>query len=184
MELDKFSVLLAFAQKKHIFHSLHPFENVWIIMIHSCKPYRHTLEKRLLLMLKVLRKWTQKKYSFQWRIYWRGPKGPGPPLFLDQTEAPRAEKNFFWDRASPFSQGLDDRAPALSECLDSPLHLRIELDLIYSLFNLIIDCYLYHLLHRHRHLYRHHHHYYTDDLVIRRQKYSDIRLKNGRPRET
>ena len=134
--------------------------------------------------VKVLRKWTQKKYSFQWRIYWRGPKGPGPPLFLDQTEAPRAEKKFFWDRASAFSQGLDDRAPALSECLDSPLHLRIELDLIYSLFNLIIDCYLYHLLHRHRHLYRHHHHYYTDDLVIRRQKYSDIRLKNGRPRET
>ena len=130
--------------------------------------------------VKVLRKWTQKKYSFQWRIYWRGPKGPGPPLFLDQTEAPRAEKKFFWDRASPVSQGLDDRAPALSECLDSPLHLRIDLDLICSFLNLIIDCYLYHLLHRHRH--RHHNHYYTDDLVIRRQKYSNIRLKKWQTR--
>ena len=37
----------------------------------------------------------------------------GPPLlfsFLDQTEARRAEKNFFGNRP-PLSQGLDDRAP-------------------------------------------------------------------------
>ena len=33
----------------------------------------------------------------------------GHPLFLDQTEARRAEKNFIWDRPPPLSQGLDDR---------------------------------------------------------------------------
>ena len=33
-----------------------------------------------------------------------------PPLFLDQTEARRAEKNFF-ETAPPLSQGLDDRPP-------------------------------------------------------------------------
>ena len=42
---------------------------------------------------------------------------PGPggsPLFLDQNEAWRAEKIFFWDRHPPLSQGLDDdRAPPL-----------------------------------------------------------------------
>ena len=31
----------------------------------------------------------------QWRIQGRGPGGPGLPLFLDQTETRRAEKNFF-----------------------------------------------------------------------------------------
>ena len=41
-----------------------------------------------------------------------GARGPVPPLFLDQTEARRIEKNFFWDRAPPpLSQGLDDRNP-------------------------------------------------------------------------
>ena len=34
----------------------------------------------------------------------------GPPLFLDQTEARRAEKNLFGD-CPPLFQGLDDRAP-------------------------------------------------------------------------
>ena len=46
--------------------------------------------------------------------------GPGPPLFLDQTEVRRAEKQFLWDRAPP-SQSLDDRASPLSEGLDPPL---------------------------------------------------------------
>ena len=51
-----------------------------------------------------------------------GARGARPPLFLDQTE-----KNFFGDRASPLSQGLDDRPPPfpppppLCECLDPPL---------------------------------------------------------------
>ena len=56
-------------------------------------------------------------------------EGPGPPLFLDQTEGRRAEKIFFCDRPPPLSQGLDDRpstpylgvwmtAPPLSQGLD------------------------------------------------------------------
>ena len=45
---------------------------------------------------------------------------PGPPLFLDQTEARRAEKNFGGDRSSP---GLDDHPPPpLSQGLDPALH--------------------------------------------------------------
>ena len=35
--------------------------------------------------------------------------GGATPLILDQTEARKAEKKFFCDRASPLSQGLDDR---------------------------------------------------------------------------
>ena len=38
--------------------------------------------------------------------------GKGPSLRLDQTETRRAEKNLFWDRVSPLSQGLDDRPPS------------------------------------------------------------------------
>ena len=46
------------------------------------------------------------------------------PLFLDQTEARRVEKNFF-ETAAPLSQGLDDRPPPLplSEGLDPPLFM-------------------------------------------------------------
>ena len=39
-----------------------------------------------------------------------GPRGARPPLFLDQTEAQRAQKNFLGDRP-PFPKGLDDRTP-------------------------------------------------------------------------
>ena len=40
-----------------------------------------------------------------------GPGGAGPPLFFDQNETRRAEKNFFGDRPPPaLSQGLDDRS--------------------------------------------------------------------------
>ena len=39
-----------------------------------------------------------------------GPGGVRPPLFLDQTEARRAEKNLL-DTAPPFSLGLDDQPP-------------------------------------------------------------------------
>ena len=35
--------------------------------------------------------------------------GAGPPLFLDQNEARRAEKNFFEACPHPLSPGLDDR---------------------------------------------------------------------------
>ena len=45
------------------------------------------------------------------------------PLFLEQTEARKAEQNFFKTAPSPLSQGLNDRAPLppLSEGLDPPL---------------------------------------------------------------
>ena len=36
--------------------------------------------------------------------------GAGPPLFLDQNEARRAEKIFFEACSHPLSQGLDDRS--------------------------------------------------------------------------
>ena len=60
-------------------------------------------------------------------------EGPGSPLFLDQTEARRAEKSFLRP-PPPLSQGLYDRAPLpLSEDLDPTLeiitqfsYLRIE----------------------------------------------------------
>ena len=40
----------------------------------------------------------------QWWIQGRGTEGPPPPpsLFLDQTEARKAEKNLFGDRAPPY----------------------------------------------------------------------------------
>ena len=38
-------------------------------------------------------------------------RGALPPLFLDQTEARRAEKNFFKMPPPPLSQGRDDRLP-------------------------------------------------------------------------
>ena len=46
----------------------------------------------------------------QWRIQQRGPGEAALPLFLDQTEARRAEKNI-WDPTPPppasLSEGLD-----------------------------------------------------------------------------
>ena len=65
----------------------------------------------------------QRRGCVQWRIQGRCPGGP-PPLFLDQTEARRAEKVSFVLRpgSSPprLSQGLDDRAspPTLPEGLN------------------------------------------------------------------
>ena len=47
----------------------------------------------------------------QWRIQGRVPGGAGLPLFLDQTETRRAEKNFFGERPPPLSKGLDDLEP-------------------------------------------------------------------------
>ena len=41
----------------------------------------------------------------------RRARSPLPPLFLDQTEAQRAEKKFLTPPPPPFSQGLDNRAP-------------------------------------------------------------------------
>ena len=39
--------------------------------------------------------WEVKSKCF-WCIHTGRSRGPGPPLFLDQTEAQRAEKNCFW----------------------------------------------------------------------------------------
>ena len=55
-----------------------------------------------------------------------GPGGPPPPLLLDQTEARGARKFFFESGAPPFSQGVDDRPPPLSEGLDKPLIMYVD----------------------------------------------------------
>ena len=59
----------------------------------------------------------------QWQIKGRG---PGPPLFLDQTDAQRVEIKCFLRPGPLLSQGLDDRPPPptpLSEGLDPPLNV-------------------------------------------------------------
>ena len=66
-------------------------------------------------------------------------KGPGwpspPPLFLDQTEARRAENIFGGDRAPPLSQCLDSALVMVSEwCLDG---LRI---LSMRILYVVADC--------------------------------------------
>ena len=57
-------------------------------------------------------------YTEQWRI-----QGGGAPLFVDQTVARRAQKDFQTDFSPPLllSQVLDDRSLTLSEGLDPPL---------------------------------------------------------------
>ena len=47
-------------------------------------------------------------------------RGARPPLFLYKTEARRAEKSFFGDRAPSLSKGLDDRLPR-----PSPPYLKV-----------------------------------------------------------
>ena len=49
----------------------------------------------------------------QWWIQGRGPGSSGPLVFLDQTEARRAEKIIFETDPPLLSQGLDDRPPCL-----------------------------------------------------------------------
>ena len=51
-----------------------------------------------------------------------GPGGPGLPLFLDQTETRRAEKNFFSrPPPSPYLRVWMTAPPPLSKGLDPPL---------------------------------------------------------------
>ena len=67
----------------------------------------------------------------------RGGRGgrPPPPLFLDQTEARRAENIFGGDRAPPLSQCLDSALVMVSEwCLDG---LRI---LSMRILYVVADC--------------------------------------------
>ena len=54
------------------------------------------------------------KYG-QWRIQGRAPGGLPPPLFLDQTEARRAEKCFFGDQVPPPSSTY--LAVSLRKCI-------------------------------------------------------------------
>ena len=64
-------------------------------------------------------------YTYQWRIKGRGPGSSPPPLFLDQTEARRAEKKIF-ETGLPLYLGVWKTAPPpppLSEGLDPPLHI-------------------------------------------------------------
>ena len=53
--------------------------------------------------VKVLLMWYQRwsEYVDSVADPGEGPGGPSPPLFLDQNEAQRAEKNFFWGRGPP-----------------------------------------------------------------------------------
>ena len=57
----------------------------------------------------------------------KGPVGPEPPLFLDQTEARRAERNFLRDPAPAYLRvwmtGLPTPPPSFSEGLDPPLKI-------------------------------------------------------------
>ena len=56
----------------------------------------------------------------QWRIQQgRGPEGPGLPLFLDQTEAQRGEKNFF-ETGLPLISGSGWPGSLFSEGLELP----------------------------------------------------------------
>ena len=70
------------------------------------------------------------RYSIHWTLI-RGRSRGGPPLYLDQTEARRAGKRFFWDRPPfilgsglgsgwplhpPFSKGLDSLLLMITSC--------------------------------------------------------------------
>ena len=55
-----------------------------------------------------------------------------PPLFLDQTEARRAEKNF-WETTPPYLRVWMTAPPPLSEALDPPLVSNINLLLTISI---------------------------------------------------
>ena len=69
-----------------------------------------------------------------------GPGGRGPPPYFEAKLRPERPKIFFFFRpgfptSNPFSQGVYDRAPPLSEMLDPPL-INILLLLILIFFSL------------------------------------------------
>ena len=75
--------------------------------------------------------WSENDLLFQWRIQERGPGGPTPPLFLDQTEVRTAEiffffgggRNFFFETTPPpHISGSGWPLPPLSEGLNPPLY--------------------------------------------------------------
>ena len=54
--------------------------------------------------------------TFTWPVAGPGEGSGGlapTSLFLDKTDARRAEKNFFWRPLPPLSKGLNDRPPPL-----------------------------------------------------------------------
>ena len=60
----------------------------------------------------------------QWRIQGRGLWSPNPSLFLDQTEARRAERNFLRDPAPAYLRvWMTGLLPSFSEGLDPPLKI-------------------------------------------------------------
>ena len=67
----------------------------------------------------------QKYYRDLWRIQGGAQGARTTPLFLDQNEARRAEKNVFGGRGPPLSRVLDDRPP--SEGLDPPLETNTKI---------------------------------------------------------
>ena len=57
----------------------------------------------------------------------RGARGAGHPLIFRTNWGSKGRKKFFWDQASPLSQGLDDQSPpTLSGGLDPPLRSRFR----------------------------------------------------------
>ena len=57
-----------------------------------------------------------------------GSRGGRPPLFLDQTEARRAEKNLFGDPLPPYLRVWMIGPPPLSEGLEPPLYGALQLN--------------------------------------------------------
>ena len=66
-----------------------------------------------------------KRGNCQWPLQGRA----CPPLFLDQTEAQRAKKMFFWDcPPPPYLRVWMTRPSSLSEGLDPPLAVWVSVD--------------------------------------------------------
>ena len=87
---------------KKIFFS--PLGSVWSKTKEGPSPRSATVEFTCLRGLKG-----EARFSGRFR---RGALGTRPPLFLDQTEAQRAEKNCFGELPPHLSKGLDDRPPS------------------------------------------------------------------------
>ena len=71
--------------------------------------------QRVFPWLKTVFRWTSITGFRQWWIQGRGSGGLVPPLFLDQSEAWRAEKIFLgdWPPPPPLFKGLGDQPPSL-----------------------------------------------------------------------